>query len=53
MVKVLDDDVAEGGAGDALPGVRDGVEVDDDDGGTALECCTWDFVAGGEATDGT
>ena len=49
-MKVLDDDVPEGGAGDAFPGVREGVE--DEDEGTPLVCWGCGFDAGGETTDG-
>ena len=49
-MNVLDDGV-EAGAGDAVPGVRDGVE-EEDDGAAAFVCCVCGFAAGGGATDG-
>jgi hypothetical protein len=49
MVNVLDDCVTEDGAGDALPGVRDGVV--EADGGAALVCCAWGLATGGETAD--
>jgi len=35
------------GAGDAFPGVRDGVEVDDEVAGAAFAGCVLGFTAGG------
>lgn len=45
------DDGVEAGAGDAFPGVRDGVE-EDEDGPVAFGCCDWGFAEDGGAADG-
>lgn len=45
------DDGAAAGAGDALPGVRDGVEGDEVGAGAFAVCATG-FAAGGGAVDG-
>lgn len=45
------DDGVEPGAGDAFPGVRDGVE-EDEGGPVAFACCVWGFAEDGKAVDG-
>jgi hypothetical protein len=49
-VNVFDDGV-EAGAGDAFPGVRDGVE-EDEEGPVTFACCDWGFAEDGRAADG-